>query len=251
MPPKRTRRTSPIPSGLSAGERLKRTKLTGNATYSAWGWVDSEVVDTSQITDEHRLATCSFSKRSCRSLCPNKYAAKRETPTSSAAGVGPKVKAKANGLPTPPPDSEVEATDDVIVISDDEGPSCTAKVCKYNRYCLNYLGQDKWEDAGESDVPGFEGSSLTLALEEAYEGYTKVYNPGENPLVNSRDGRMPIGLKVAFSPNIYLCECVSPCLRIWEPLAMPTRICRYCTLELPPPFPHTVRTGVVSGPAIS
>lgn len=39
--------------------------------------------------------------------------------------------------------------DDVIVISDDEAPKCNAKTCKWNPYCLNHLGQEKWQDEGE------------------------------------------------------------------------------------------------------
>ena len=86
--------------------------------------------------------------------------------------------------------------DDVIVISDDEGPMCTNKICKYNPYCLNYLGQDKWEDSGESVVPYIEVCDADVASEEAFEGYSKVHYIGENPLINSRNGRVPIGLKV-------------------------------------------------------
>ena len=198
MPPKRTRRASPPPSGLSAGERLKRTKLTGNAAYSAWGWVDAEVADASQIQDEHRLATCGFSRRSRRPLCPNKYSAKQE----SSAHV---VTCKANGRSGPRPESsDVEMQDDVIVISDDEGPSCTSKVCKYNPYCLNYLGQDKWENAGERELRRLKQLTLTLGSGEAYEGYMRVYHLGDNPLINSRDGNMPIGLKVG--PCVPCCD---------------------------------------------
>lgn len=137
MPPKRTRRASPSQSGLSAGERLKRTKLTGNAAYSAWGWVGTEVADTSEITQEHRLATCGLSRSSTQPLCRNKFLDKQKTPciavTNDNLGLS-----EGEGL-----------ADEVIVISDDEGPVCNNKACKHNPYCLNYLGQDKWENAGE------------------------------------------------------------------------------------------------------
>ncbi|KAI0362032.1 cysteine proteinase [Trametes cingulata] len=166
MPPKRTRRGSPGPSGLSAGERLKRTKLTGNAAYSAWGWVGTEVADTSGITQEHRLATCGLSKSSTHPLCPNQYVEKEKTP--------PRGKVGGNDGQTGPQ----EPAEDVIVISDDEGPMCSSKACKHNPYCLNYLGQDKWEDAGK-----------------AYEAYVKAHDLGENPNESTRDGSTPVGLK--------------------------------------------------------
>ncbi|KAI0780996.1 cysteine proteinase, partial [Trametes elegans] len=166
MPPKRPRRASPGPSGLSAGERLKRTKLTGNAAYSAWGWVGTEVTDASGITEEHRLATCGFSSYRTRPLCPNRFAEKRKTPTEVGAG-----NATAQSEQDQPPD-------DVIVISDDEGPTCNLKSCKNNPYCLNHLGQNKWEDP-----------------DKAFEAYVKVHELGENPNESSRDATAPIGLK--------------------------------------------------------
>ncbi len=137
MPPKRNRRSSPGPSGLSVGERLKRAKLTGNAAYSAWGWVGTEVADASGITGDHQLATCGFSGSSTHTLCRNKYAEKRQTPSGD-------IPSGSSG----PADLD-EAADDVIVISDDEGPTCSVKACKNNPFCVNYLGQDKWEDVGE------------------------------------------------------------------------------------------------------
>lgn len=141
MPPKRMRRASPAPAGLSAGERLKRTKLAGSHSYSAWGWVGTEVTDALDITQEHLLATCGFSKNSPHPLCANKYA------------VCPKVEApRRKSQKAREPKAEGELEDDVIVISDDDAPSCSNKGCKSNPYCLNYLGQEKWENEGEGDA---------------------------------------------------------------------------------------------------
>ncbi|KAM5535206.1 hypothetical protein V8D89_011142 [Ganoderma adspersum] len=166
MAPKRTRRASPGTTGLCPGQRLKRAKLTGNASYSAWGWVGTEVTDTPGITDEYRLATCGFSRNSSNTLCPNKHAGER------GASSPPKVNGHTDAQ------GEEELADDVIVISDDEGPTCGTKTCKPNPYCLNYLGQDKWENA-----------------DNAYEGYLKVYDLGENPLLDGKDDQIPVGLK--------------------------------------------------------
>ena len=95
------------------------------------------MTDTSGITYEHRLATCGLSRNSSHTICPNKHVEKPKAPSP------PKVNEhtgaqEGDGL-----------ADDVIVISDDEGPTCGTKICKSNPYCLNYLGQDKWENAGE------------------------------------------------------------------------------------------------------
>lgn len=137
MPPKRPRRASPVAQGLSAGERLKRAKLSGN-DYTAWGWVGSEVTNPTQITLRHRRATCGFSDSSPYPVCPNKYAVASDTKITSQTKKGER------------PKVEGELEDDVIVISDDELPLCTSIVCKANPNCLNYLGQDKWENEGTS-----------------------------------------------------------------------------------------------------
>ena len=42
--------------------------------------------------------------------------------------------------------------DGVVVISDDEGPTCDKKTCRSNPNCLNYLGQEQWEDEGVLNV---------------------------------------------------------------------------------------------------
>ena len=131
VPQKHTQCASPGPSGLSAGEHLKCAKLTGYASYFAWGWVGMEVSDTSRITNEHHLATCGFSCNSSDTLCPNKSVENRVNGhTNTQAGE--------------------ELADNIIGISNNEGPTCSTKSCKLNPYCLNYLGQDKWENAGES-----------------------------------------------------------------------------------------------------
>lgn len=121
-----------MPKGLAAGEQLKRSLLIGNDS-SAWGWVGTEVLDRSEITQEHRMITCGLSKRSRHPFCPNKYAPvykQRASPRNDIAKDG-------------------ELDDDVIVISDDELPPCSKKLCRNNPNCLNYLGQEKWEGEGE------------------------------------------------------------------------------------------------------
>lgn len=141
MPPKRPRRTSPAAQGLSAGERLKRVKLAGN-DYLAWSWVGTEVTDAADITQEHRLATCGFSSSSLYPFCPNKYAPRPlngPTPASADHAVATTAPAKV---------AKGELEDDIIVISEDDHPVCDSRTCKSNPNCVNYLGQDKWENEG-------------------------------------------------------------------------------------------------------
>ena len=136
MPPKRTRRSSPVSQGLQAGERLKRAKLSGYDQL-AWAWVGTEVTDAAQITQEHRLATCGFSDSSSFPFCSNNYrksAAKQKSTKTEAT--------KATG----------EVDDDIIVVSDEDTPGCSSKACKSNPNCLNYLGQEKWENEGLSSL---------------------------------------------------------------------------------------------------
>ncbi|KAH7889396.1 hypothetical protein F5I97DRAFT_1801122 [Phlebopus sp. FC_14] len=161
MPPKRKRRSSPAQKGLAAGEQLKRVKLAGNEV-AAWGWVDVQVSNPSQITLEHRLMTCGLSTRNKNPFCGNKYASK-----------------STKLIPPPPPEERKteganDDENDVIVISDDEKLPCDKKACKNNPNCLNYLGQEKWEDE-----------------DKARELFLKASDLGFNPLLHSRDPELP------------------------------------------------------------
>ncbi|KAJ3775406.1 cysteine proteinase [Lentinula raphanica] len=147
--------------GLGAGQILRRDVL------NAWGWVGSEVTDSSSITRDHLLATCGFSRRNNYPFCRNKHRSKSRSPQNSEPST------------TTQTSNDVLA-DDVIVISDgeDEGHSCSKKSCKSNPNCLNYIGSEKWQ-SNESVVDNF----LPLA------------KLGENPVLRSRDPDLPVGLK--------------------------------------------------------
>jgi hypothetical protein len=144
MVAKRKRRASPSNKGLAAGEQLKRNKLACN-DYAAWGWVDTEVKDISGIKMDHILATCGFSKAKVLSSCPNIF-----KPPSSPKPVAPLK--KMGSL------DETQLDEDVVIISDDEPPPCNKKICKNNPNCLNYLGQEKWEDEGDVVVYASTGT---------------------------------------------------------------------------------------------
>ncbi|KAG6851255.1 hypothetical protein H0H93_011691 [Arthromyces matolae] len=161
---KRKRRAPPL-KGLAPGERLKRSTLSGNGS-SYWAWVGVEVDSVSNITPEHRSISCGLSKRNNFPFCSNKYSQTGiqtvEKPIEASFGT-------LNG--------EV-SDDEIIIISDDEEHPCDPKVCKNNPNCLNYLGQDKWED---EDV--------------ALEAFRKASALGDNPDLNTRQLNHPVGLK--------------------------------------------------------
>ncbi|TFY82365.1 hypothetical protein EWM64_g1642 [Hericium alpestre] len=159
---KRKRRNVQQTEGLSAGEKLKRHTLTTEDS-PRWGWVGTEVTDASDISSEHRLRTCGFSGRSAFSFCPNRYAER-----------SPKEEKPAETEVT----AEGELADDVIVISDDEAPSCSKRSCRKNPNCLNYLGQDAWEDED--------------AATKAYMAAAKL---GRDPKLDDRRSNIPVGLR--------------------------------------------------------
>ncbi|KAF8733688.1 hypothetical protein AX14_003618 [Amanita brunnescens Koide BX004] len=143
MPPKRRRPPSPA-------EKTKRSVPSDSRT-SPWGWVGTEVKAVSALTAEHVLATCGFSARNSPSLCPNRL-------TQGSA--------------------HDKLDNDIIVITDEETSQCSRKVCKNNPNCLNYLGQEKWEDDAKA-------SAL----------FTKTIDFCQDPTEESKEPDEPVGLK--------------------------------------------------------
>jgi ubiquitin carboxyl-terminal hydrolase 48 len=132
MAAKRKRRASPHGKGLPPGEIMKRDRQAGS-NFVAWGWVGSDVSDVSDISREHILATCNFSSQNGFFLCGNSY---RSLPTVATTKQGTNI-------------GDAAHDGDVIVISDDDGtPECNKKACRKNPQCLNYLGQEVWENEG-------------------------------------------------------------------------------------------------------
>jgi ubiquitin carboxyl-terminal hydrolase 48 len=136
MRQKRKRGASLTSKGLAPGEQLKRSTLPGNNS-SPWGWVGTEVVSPSEISSEHLLVACGLSERNRRPCCPNKH---------SLVSHNLAIETSQTHYKEPPVDGELD--EDVIVISDDEPSQCARKSCKTNPNCLNYLGQEDWEDEG-------------------------------------------------------------------------------------------------------
>ncbi|KAH9483698.1 Ubiquitin carboxyl-terminal hydrolase 48 [Psilocybe cubensis] len=165
MAPKRKRNASSPQKGLPPGEKLKRDAIPGASSSSPWGWVGSQVVEPEQITLDHRLSACNLSRRNNNAFCRNKYSQQDDI------------------LPEPPSSSSItntngELVEDIIVISDDDTLSCSKKDCKTNPNCLNYLGQESWED---EDAP-----------EDKLFKFAKL---GRDPCQNTREVDLPVGLK--------------------------------------------------------
>jgi len=149
MNTKRKRRQNQQYEGLAAGERFKRHKLDsdlGGEWDSPWGWVGTSVTDASGITEEHLLATCGFSRKSRHSFCANKH---RKRPAKIVDSPEVVVSGK-------------EPAGDVVIISDDESSTCSKKYCSKNPNCLNYLAQNRWEDAGQRTLTS-HGWMLTVS----------------------------------------------------------------------------------------
>lgn len=122
---KRKRQGSP--RGLPAGQRLRRD-IKAADDWSAWGWVGTEITDASNLTSKHILTCCGLSGAHAGQFCGNKYT--RNTPQTGEPGA-----------------LAEDSDDDIIVVSDDNDPDCFRKNknCKRNPFCLNNLGQEKWE----------------------------------------------------------------------------------------------------------
>lgn len=121
-------------AGLAPGEKLKLQTAPQVSSNAPWGWVATEVSEVDEITLQHRLSTCNLSSRNKKPRCRNIY-------SSATIKIAPRTAASSK-------DAHGEPEDDVIVISDAEDETCSKTLCKLNPFCLNYLGQDKWEDEG-------------------------------------------------------------------------------------------------------
>ena len=173
MTMKRKRRTAAQSNGVAPGETLNRTQLPGREELN-WGWVSS-VPNTTSISDDHFLRSCGFSPHTQPRFCSNKYTGSSTT----SSGLSP----------------VTDLDGDLIVVSDEEGPVCDKKSCQSNPYCLNYLGQKRWEDEGAVSGNSRCSSSLNY-LGSSKEYYLKLLKLGSDPITRVREPGQPVGLKV-------------------------------------------------------
>jgi len=124
----------------------RSTKRPKTADITSWTtprypWLAS-IESASEVGIEHVLALCSLGPLAKTRLCPNKFKERANSANSTTTG-----------------DGDGDGDGDVINVSDsdeDEATTyshCCSKVkCKNNPYCLNYLGQEKWENQGQSPL---------------------------------------------------------------------------------------------------
>ena len=88
------------------------------------------------ITLDHQLTAYGFTPKSGFASCQNRFSAS---------------KTRSEVLSEPKPNED----EDVIIISDDESSEativCSKKNCRGNPRCLNYMGQEVWENEGMPD----------------------------------------------------------------------------------------------------
>ncbi|KAL5489782.1 hypothetical protein ACEPAI_4614 [Sanghuangporus weigelae] len=160
MREKRKRNVTSTTKGLSAGEKLNRNRLLAECDLR-WNWIGTEAKHVSEITRDHCLRAAGLVVPGSKRPCPNKFTKPKRRQSFPHQTV-----------------LKSEDSEDVIVISDeDEDVSCEKKRCRDNPYCLNYLGQEKWEDE-----------------DKAQETYLKLHLRRESPHSLSR-GTNPVGLK--------------------------------------------------------
>ncbi|KAH9954829.1 hypothetical protein BJV74DRAFT_891746 [Russula compacta] len=141
---KRKRRQNQQHEGLASGERIKRHKLTSDLGVT--GIPPGDGLGRASKTRQESL-------RSIFSL-PKTV----DNAEAVVSGEGPEK--------------------DVVIISDNESPICSKKYCSKNPNCLNYLAQDRWEDA-----------------EAALKAYLSATDLGPDPNHQTRKPSLPVGLR--------------------------------------------------------
>lgn len=94
-----------------------------------WGWVGTVARDAAEITPDLRLRTCGLAAANKWPICPNSFA--DDAPDDGDERAKKRPRLDASGDEQREPEHE-----------------CSKKVCKANPNCLNWLGQDEWEDGG-------------------------------------------------------------------------------------------------------
>ena len=148
-----------------ATKRLK-TDIT-NWTTPRYPWLAS-IQNASEVGIEHVLALCGLGPLAKTPLCPNKF----------------QKRADSEG-------SVVEVSDG----EDETTHNCSKVKCRNNPYCLNYLGQERWENEGQSRTGNLrvKPDGVTDAAKKAYLTRKSV---SKDPKSRMRNDGVPCGLKV-------------------------------------------------------
>ncbi|EJD41060.1 cysteine proteinase [Auricularia subglabra TFB-10046 SS5] len=160
---------------------MSKKRATQPQRALEWGWVGTIARDAAEITPDMRLRTCGLARANKWPLCANGFAQpddgdargkKRPRLDKSCAAVG---------------DDDDDYNDDQVDYE------CSKKACKANPNCLNWLGQDEWEDGGGARTKFMKANKL-----------------GPNPANRTRKLNIPVGLK-----NLGATCYVNAFLQIW------------------------------------
>jgi hypothetical protein len=132
---KRERDESPDDT-LKTRQKRPKSNTSSQASLSNFVPVDSSKAwmeglnSADEIMQDHAQAACGFGLLGHRQCCPNRFAR----------------------MILKPAGDETKMETEVIDISDSEEEVqhvCSQARCKANPYCLNFLGQEKWESPSE------------------------------------------------------------------------------------------------------
>jgi len=146
--------------GRPSTKRLK-TDITSWTTPPTprYPWL-TLIQSESDVGIEHVLALCGLGPLARTSLCPNKFQHHQpQQPQPQRAWAGADSKGDGDDVLEASSSGDNDDNDDAN--DDDEGDhqdettitithNCSKVNCKNNPYCLNYLGQERWENEGQS-----------------------------------------------------------------------------------------------------
>ncbi|KAH7102370.1 cysteine proteinase [Auriculariales sp. MPI-PUGE-AT-0066] len=144
----------------------KKLSAVAARVQEHWGWAGTLAKKVHEITPEFRLQACGLSLSNRKPLCANIYADGPITAQDSDAEDAGVTRAKKRRR----------------LNHGSSGPElyeCSKKSCKANPNCLNYLGQEQWEDEDVAQRLYFKANKLGADP-----------NPG-----NARKENLPVGLK--------------------------------------------------------
>ncbi|EJU05183.1 hypothetical protein DACRYDRAFT_103677 [Dacryopinax primogenitus] len=205
MPPKGKRKGAPKPRPLSPVLARKRKHPDNEEPTppSRWSWVKLDGKVAEQITPKHMIWACGFSEESGLPVCPNIWS--KDVKEGDEKG-------KGRAVDTGAYDASVSGKSQKAEVIDLTLPTlCSKKKCRDNPNCLNYLGQDAWEDE-----------------DEARAAFLQVARLGYDPRELNRDPEIPVGLRnlgatcyanafiqvwfqdLAFRAGVYACKPTAP-----------------------------------------
>ena len=124
------------------GPSTKRLKTDITSwTTPRYPWLAS-IQSASDVKIEHILALCGLGPLSKTPLCPNKFQNTRDDVVELSDGDG-------DG------DGDGDEDETITTTHNNNNDSCSKVKCRNNPYCLNYLGQERWENQGQFSVLSF------------------------------------------------------------------------------------------------